>query len=132
IRPERFRAEDLARFLKRPRVATLSELKQVLGTPVDSTVFRKLAELPYRTSYSHRGRYYTLDDVARFDDLGLWCFRSAWSATDAWRDRRCSAAPSTFPPTRRPASGSGRLARSTRPSPRPWGSVRECGGSRRS
>jgi hypothetical protein len=48
---------------------------------VDSTVFRKLAELSYRTSYSHRSRYYTLDEVARFDDLGLWCFRSVWFST---------------------------------------------------
>ena len=28
------------------------------------TVFRKLSELEYRTSYSHRGRYYTLDELA--------------------------------------------------------------------
>ena len=41
-------------------------------------MFRKLAELDYRTSYSHRGRYYTLDEIARFDELGLWSFRSVW------------------------------------------------------
>jgi hypothetical protein len=81
MRSESFRASDLARFLRRQQVATLSELKRALGSPVDSTVFRKLAELPYRTSYSHRGRYYTLDEVARFDDLGLWCFRSVWFST---------------------------------------------------
>jgi len=81
MRPETFRAADLARFLERHQVATLSELKEALGSPVDSTVFRKLAELSYRTSYSHRGRYYTLDDVARFDDLGLWSFRSVWFST---------------------------------------------------
>ena len=78
MRPENFRAESLARFLKRHKTATLTDLKEALGSPVDSTVFRKLKELAYRTSYSHRGRYYTLDDVARFDDLGLWSFRSVW------------------------------------------------------
>jgi hypothetical protein len=39
-------------------------------------VFRKLKTLAYRTSYSHRGRYYTLDDVAAFDERGLWSFKS--------------------------------------------------------
>ena len=78
MRPENFHAEDLARFLRRHKFATISELKQALGTEVDSTVFRKLKELAYRSSYSHRGGYYTLDEVARFDDLGLWSFRSVW------------------------------------------------------
>lgn len=78
MRPENFHAEDLARFLKRRKIATISELKRALGTEVDSTVFRKLQELSYRTSYSHRGSYYTLDEIAYFDDHGLWSFRSVW------------------------------------------------------
>lgn len=78
MRPETFHAGNLARFLKRHIIATLVELKAALGTEVDSTVFRKLKELAYRTSYSHRGRYYTLDELASFDDLGLWSFRSVW------------------------------------------------------
>lgn len=78
MRPQSFRAEDLVRFLKRHRIANLSELKEALGTDVDSTVFRKLKELAYRTSYSHRGSYYALDEMASFDDLGLWSFRSVW------------------------------------------------------
>jgi hypothetical protein len=49
-----------------------------LGTSADATVFRTLAGLDYRTSYSHRGRYYTLDEIARFDELGLWSFRQVW------------------------------------------------------
>jgi hypothetical protein len=36
------------------------------------TVFRKLDTLGYRTSSSHRGRYYTLERIARFDSRGLW------------------------------------------------------------
>jgi len=49
-----------------------------VGTSADATVFRKLAELEYRTSYSHRGRYCTLDETARFDEVGLWSFRQVW------------------------------------------------------
>ena len=73
-----YSAETLRALLRKRKTATLDELKQALGTDVDMTVFRKLAELAYRSSYSHGGRYYTLDEIARFDDLGLWSHRSAW------------------------------------------------------
>ncbi len=49
-----------------------------MGTQADITVFRKLKELSYRTSYSHRGAFYTLDEVAAFDERGLWSFDSVW------------------------------------------------------
>jgi hypothetical protein len=78
MRPERYHAEDLIRLLRSRKIATISELKEALGTHADATVFRKLEGLDYRTSYSHRGRYYTLDELARFDELGLWSFRSVW------------------------------------------------------
>jgi hypothetical protein len=78
MRPLSFRSDDLRAFLLRNKIATLDELKQALGTPVDVTVFRKLKPLDYLTSYSHRGRYYTLHEVARFDDNGLWSEAEAW------------------------------------------------------
>ncbi len=68
----RFSAEDLAALLRRQKIATMEEMKAALGARGDATVFRKLAELAYRTSYSHRGRYYTLDEIPDYDDLGLW------------------------------------------------------------
>ena len=40
------------------------------------TVFRKLKEISYRTSYSHRGKYYALDEVMGFDEEGLWSLGS--------------------------------------------------------
>ena len=78
MRPESFHADDLARVLRRTKIATMPELKKALGTEVDVTVFRKLKQLSYRTSYSHRGSYYTLDETARFDENGLWSFHSVW------------------------------------------------------
>ena len=47
-----------------------------LGTRARRTAFRKLKELPYRTSYSHRGGYYTLEELIDFDQHGLWSFRA--------------------------------------------------------
>jgi len=34
--------------------------------------------LEYLSSYSHRGKYYTLRSIARFNALGLWNYRSVW------------------------------------------------------
>ncbi len=77
MRPTVFSADVLRRFLRKNRIATLPQLKQLLGTEADITVFRKLKELCYRTSYSHRGSFYTLDEIVTFDERGLWSFRSA-------------------------------------------------------
>lgn len=62
----------------RQQVATLPELKAALGTSVDLTVFRKLSTLDYTTSYSHRGAFYTLASVARYDAQGLWSCRDVY------------------------------------------------------
>lgn len=78
MRLEQYRAADLLALFREKRIATMPELKAELGTAADATVFRKLRELAYRTSYSHRGRYYTLDDVAEYDVWGLWSYRSVW------------------------------------------------------
>ena len=78
MRPLSFRSDALRSLLLRSKIATLDELKQALGTAVDVTVFRKLQSLDYLTSYSHRGRYYTLRDIARFDEKGLWSQSAAW------------------------------------------------------
>jgi hypothetical protein len=78
MRPVSFSPNELRSHLLRSKIATLGELKQVLGTSVDVTVFRKLKSLDYLTSYSHRGRYYTLREIARFDEQGLWSQSAVW------------------------------------------------------
>ena len=62
-------------FAKR-LIATMDMLKKTVGTVADLAVFRKLRELDYCTSYSHRGRFYTLRELAEFDENGLWWIRS--------------------------------------------------------
>lgn len=78
MRPTIFSADVLRRFLRKNRIATLPQLKRLLGTEANITVFRKLQELSYRTSYSHRGSFYTLDEIVTFDEGGLWSFDSVW------------------------------------------------------
>src|SRR5437016_2743132 len=75
MKPIRFSAERLESLLQDIKVATLPQLKAALGTEVDLTVFRKLSTLAYRSSYSHRGAYYTLDTLAHYDEFGLWSYR---------------------------------------------------------
>ena len=67
-----FDPQLLRQHLLRHKIATLPELKQVLGTSANLTVFRKLKLLDYLSSYTHRGRYYALRETARFDEAGLW------------------------------------------------------------
>lgn len=73
-----FSKDSLRRFLQKHLTATLDQLKSVLRTSATMTVFRKLKALGYRTSYSHRGRYYTLASLPQFDPQGLWSHESAW------------------------------------------------------
>ena len=75
-RISQYHSEALAELLETWRIATMADLKQALGTTADITVFRKLRELDYLTSYSHRGRYYALRQTAEFDHLGLWSYDS--------------------------------------------------------
>lgn len=68
---------DVFRSLfKKQKIATLDELKQAIGTASTMTVFRRLKALGYRTSYSHRGKFYTLAETPRFDNNGLWSYQS--------------------------------------------------------
>ena len=78
----RFAGEVIGSLLEKQRVATLSELKQALGSCATMTVFRKLRALGYRTSYSHRGKYYTLANIPQFDEQGLWCYQAVCFSRD--------------------------------------------------
>jgi hypothetical protein len=78
MRPLSFSPDSLRKLLLHDKIATLPDLKRALGTDVDVTVFRKLKQLGYLTSYSHRGRFYTLRELARFGADGLWSCDPAW------------------------------------------------------
>jgi len=39
------------------------------------SLFRDLTSVGYRTSFTHTGRYYTLEELPSFDALGLWFYR---------------------------------------------------------
>ena len=77
-----FTPDVLRSSFQRKHIATLQELKQALQTTSTMTVFRKLKALGYRTSYSHRGKYYTLLHIPQFDERGLWSSGGVWFSRD--------------------------------------------------
>ncbi len=75
MRPTQFSADSIRALLREQTVASLPDVLVALGPRVSRrTAFRKLQDLDARTSYSHRGGYYTLDELADFDERGLWSF----------------------------------------------------------
>jgi hypothetical protein len=77
MKPVVYAAERLRAAFEAAKVMTMDVILEVLGKPTRMTAFRKLAALGYRASYSHGGRYYTLDEIANFDAHGLWRFDDA-------------------------------------------------------
>lgn len=78
MRQESYSSAHLRKFLRKIKVANLQELKSLLGTKSTMTVFRKLKILGYQSSYSHRGKYYTLESIPDFDKNGLWSWHKVW------------------------------------------------------
>jgi hypothetical protein len=65
-------AKALRRFFRRFLVADLAALLALLQTSSRMSVFRRLREQGYHSSFTHAGRYYTLGDIPEFDEQGLW------------------------------------------------------------
>jgi hypothetical protein len=74
MRNPKFSTDALRSFFYENTIGTMPQLKDALGTSVEMTIYRKLRQLSSLTSYSHRGKYYTLRELAQFDSLGLWQF----------------------------------------------------------
>ena len=72
MRPIRYATKELVRAFDARKVLDLAQVKAALGTPVKMTALRQLRQLDYHSSYSHAGRYYTLERIARWDGHGLW------------------------------------------------------------
>lgn len=67
--------KHLRRLLRNKKVLLMEEMRKDLEGRSRISVFRDLKELDYCSSYSNAGKYYTLREVANFDDDGLWRYR---------------------------------------------------------
>jgi hypothetical protein len=68
------RRQKLIEAFQSERVLEIGMVKEIIGTTSRMTVFRKLKELGYYSSYSHSGKYYTLGSIPVFDSNGLWSY----------------------------------------------------------
>ena len=64
--------KKLRTFFKKNKIACMDELFSLLETTSRMTIFRRLQELDYLSSFTHVGRYYTLKSIIYFDLNGLW------------------------------------------------------------
>ena len=75
MRPTEFSTDTIFALLRNQTIASLPEVIAALGPGASRrTAFRRLKDLAARNSYSHRGGFYTLDELVSFDELGLWSF----------------------------------------------------------
>jgi len=65
----------LASLFRRQGIADLNALFTALETNSLMSVFRRLSDIGYFSSYSHAGRYYTFKDIPQFDPDGLWHYQ---------------------------------------------------------
>ena len=64
--------QRLRRLVHRKKVLDMRALQAHVEGRSRRSLFRDLASLGYRTSFTHTGRYYTLADIPDFDEWGLW------------------------------------------------------------
>ncbi len=65
----------LRKYFRRTPVVELDTLFEILQTRSRMSVFRRMKEVGYFSSYTHAGRFYTLREVPQFDAFGLWRHR---------------------------------------------------------
>ncbi len=68
--------QSLITYLNNKKIATIEEIKATLNTQSRMTVFRRLNQLDYISSCSHRGEYYSLKRIAKYNQSGLWIYNS--------------------------------------------------------
>lgn len=64
--------DKLRSYLEKHLISTFKQLRRALGNPARITIFRLLDKVNGLSSYSHRGKYYTLHSIPRFNAKGLW------------------------------------------------------------
>ena len=77
-----FAFDPIQSLFRKQKIARLEELKEAIKTTAAMTIFRKLNALGYKSSYSHRGKYYTLADIPEYDEQGLWSYQAARFSRD--------------------------------------------------
>lgn len=71
------RKRNIEKLFSKEKVVTIEALKNMLDTDFSKTVFRYLKEIGYLSSYNNAGKFYTLPNIPRYDEYGLWHYEAA-------------------------------------------------------
>jgi hypothetical protein len=74
--------KKLTALFQKKTVVDLPAIQQALGGVSIQTAFRYFKLIPYRRSYDHNGRYYTVYEASRFDREGLWSIKGIHFSVD--------------------------------------------------
>lgn len=66
--------DTLRDLFEKQQVLDIHHLYKAINTTSRATVFRYLQDLKHLTSYTHSGKYYTLPEIAQFDNDGFWYY----------------------------------------------------------
>ena len=75
MRTETLASQTVISLLRENTVVQLDDILQAFGSASRRTVRRKLVAVGCRSSYSHCVRFYTLDELAAYDERGLWSYQ---------------------------------------------------------
>lgn len=78
MKPISIHSKSIVKLFRSKKIATKEVIKKELGTNSRATMFLKLKELGYLSSYSHCGKYYSLKRIANFNDCGLWSYKNVY------------------------------------------------------
>jgi hypothetical protein len=67
---------SLKKLFNNKTVLDMHQVCMAVSTVSRTTGFRYLRELHHLTSYTHNGKYYTLQEIAQFDSNGFWYFEN--------------------------------------------------------
>jgi hypothetical protein len=64
--------KSLQKIFLKQQVVNMSALSNILQTKSRMSIFRRLKEIGYFSSFTHAGKYYTITNIPQFDENGLW------------------------------------------------------------
>ena len=79
--------QALVELLNTKIVVELDEMQAALDSASRATTFRYLVQIPYRRSYNHNARYYTLHEPRKYDRYGLWSYKDIHFSRDGALNR---------------------------------------------
>lgn len=73
-----FDKQKVKELILSKKIVTFKEICEYLNSTARMTIIRRLRDLSYITSYSHKGKYYTIESIAKFSEEGLWSYKSVY------------------------------------------------------